>query len=191
MPRLESLIPRKFRPKDKAASEGIQAVEAVEPGGDTVEVGPTTSIQPPNQQDQSPPQIAPRTDKYGLFPLHPEGTTSFQHVATNSGTTAGITWPIDVVALHGITGDAYKTWEHENGTLWLRDILPQDFPGSRVFSFGYDANVFFTLGTGNLEEFARTMLQSVKQTRVQDVRTNSSAAEWVMSTEYLNSKTVR
>ncbi|KAF1924628.1 uncharacterized protein M421DRAFT_36145, partial [Didymella exigua CBS 183.55] len=44
---------------------------------------------------------------------------------------------VDIVAIHGLNGDAYTTWQHENGTLWLRDLLPNDLPGSRVFTYGY------------------------------------------------------
>ena len=26
---------------------------------------------------------------------------------------------VDIVAIYGLNGDAYITWQHENGTLWL------------------------------------------------------------------------
>ncbi|KAF2705809.1 hypothetical protein K504DRAFT_484184 [Pleomassaria siparia CBS 279.74] len=40
---------------------------------------------------------------------------------------------VDIVAIHGLNGDAYTTWQHENGTLWLQDLLPSALPGSRLF----------------------------------------------------------
>ena len=183
MPSLKSLVPQKFRSKDKTASASIQ--HANSDNGQTAE---TDSVQAPKEQEQSPPQITPRTDKYGLFPFHAEGDTNYQAVEASSNATITSTWPIDIVALHGITGDAYKTWEHENGTLWLRDLLQPDFPGSRVFSYGYDADVFFSLGTGDLETFARTMLQSVKQSRVEMVVTSSTIIWRLNLTDDLKAK---
>ena len=166
MPGLKSLVPRRFRSKDKTASASTQATRAVEPNSESGQAA-TTNIVPISSEPEQ--KIVPRTDKYGLFRFLPEGKASSQGIGASSAATADATWPIDIVAIHGITGDAYKTWEHENGTLWLKDFLPQDFPGSRVFSYGYDADVFFTLGTGDLETFARTMLQHLKQVRVEMV----------------------
>lgn len=76
------------------------------------------------------------------------------------------TYPLDIVAVHGINGDAYNTWMHDNETMWLQDFLPTEFPGSRVFTFGYDADVFFSLGTGNLKQFAGTLLEKLKSERL-------------------------
>ncbi len=50
----------------------------------------------------------------------------------------------DVVAVHGLQGDAYKLWEHDNGSLWLRDFLPADVPEARIMTFAYDSAVAFS-----------------------------------------------
>ncbi|KAH8702665.1 hypothetical protein GQ44DRAFT_51434 [Phaeosphaeriaceae sp. PMI808] len=47
---------------------------------------------------------------------------------------------IDIVAVHGLNGHCEKTWTASNGVNWLRDLLPQDLPSARIFSWGYDAN---------------------------------------------------
>ncbi len=39
--------------------------------------------------------------------------------------------PVDrysIIAIHGLGGDAYRTWTHENEKLWLRDFLPLQIP---------------------------------------------------------------
>jgi hypothetical protein len=69
------------------------------------------------------------------------------------------------VAVHGITGDAYTTWKHKDGFFWLRDSLPKEFPGARVYSYGYPANVFFSKDTGGFEKYARTLLESLHRAR--------------------------
>jgi hypothetical protein len=48
-----------------------------------------------------------------------------------------------IVAVHGHVGNALTTWQHENGKIWLWDFLPQDLPGIRVLTFGYDIRPFF------------------------------------------------
>lgn len=90
------------------------------------------------------------------------------------GSASG-SYPVDIVALHGITGDAFDTWTAPNDILWLRDFLPQDLPGARVFSYGYDASVFFTRAAGDIDSFARTLLESIKQRRSGEV---SPAWNW-------------
>lgn len=96
-----------------------------------------------------------RLNKYGLLHLNPN----------HHGSTSPDEYPIDIVAIHGLTGDAYTTWTADNGAFWLRDFLPKTFPGARIFSFGYPADIFFSLGTGDFETFARTLLEDVKGVR--------------------------
>lgn len=49
---------------------------------------------------------------------------------------------VDVVFVHGLTGDRERTWTYPgNGVCWPRDILPQHLPHARILTFGYDAYV--------------------------------------------------
>ena len=99
-----------------------------------------------------------RSGKYGLFFLNQQ---QFEDV-TKAGEARS---SVDIVALHGLNGDAYKTWTHQNGKLWLRDFLAQQLLGSRVFTFGYPSEVAFTLATGQLTEFARSLLEELSYVR--------------------------
>jgi hypothetical protein len=76
----------------------------------------------------------------------------------------------DIIAIHGICGDPLKTWTHESGALWLRDFLPKDINGARVFSFGYDAEVALTKSLATLDNFARSLLNNIKLERDGKVR---------------------
>lgn len=51
---------------------------------------------------------------------------------------------IDVVAVHGLQGDLYQTWTHENRTLWLQSILPDKIPYTRIMTFGYNSTIAFS-----------------------------------------------
>ena len=118
----------------------------------------STVIQQPAQTIRSSLGASNRINKHGLFLLNPRPSHSVSLEAEE-------TFLLDIVALHGITGDAYNTWTHENGKFWLQDFVPKELPGARVFSFGYPAQVFCSLGTGDLDSFARSLLEDLKRER--------------------------
>ncbi|KAH7019650.1 hypothetical protein EDB80DRAFT_676627 [Ilyonectria destructans] len=100
---------------------------------------------------QTTESTQPRTEKHGLFklaesqpdPLEPE------------------TYPVDIIAVHGLNGDAYSTWTHSSaGTLWLRDFLPIFLPGCRAYTYGYPSKLFCELSRGRVQEFGRGLLAS-------------------------------
>jgi pimeloyl-ACP methyl ester carboxylesterase len=49
---------------------------------------------------------------------------------------------VDIVLIHGLGGDSYRTWRHKPDIFWPIDFLPQDLPEARVMTFGYDADAF-------------------------------------------------
>jgi hypothetical protein len=49
---------------------------------------------------------------------------------------------VDIVFIHGLTGNAFNTWNHQrNGVHWPSKLLGKDIPEARIFTFGYDADV--------------------------------------------------
>jgi hypothetical protein len=67
----------------------------------------------PLSDSQQTAQVLPpdltnnRTEKYGLFQLHP--TAALLDEVEDQDTNS-----VDIVAVHGINGDAYNTWTHSS-----------------------------------------------------------------------------
>jgi hypothetical protein len=86
---------------------------------------------------------------------------------------------VDIVAVHGLGGDAFDTWTSSNGHLWLRDSLPQaletppadyshgtdDSKIVRVMTFGYDASVLTKASSQRSFTFAENLLSELKDRR--------------------------
>jgi hypothetical protein len=111
------------------------------------------STAPPQQA--KPPSVpappTPRNNNYGLSLL------SDDRCLDDSRDLIGV----DIVAIHGLNGDAYSTWKHENGTMWLKDLLPSALPGSRIFTFGYPAELFWSKSVASLRDYSHSLLSSL------------------------------
>lgn len=54
-----------------------------------------------------------------------------------------------VVAVHGLNGDAFKTWTIDGSNkMWLKDpdLLPSNLKNSRILTYGYNAAVAAMFG---------------------------------------------
>ena len=72
---------------------------------------------------------------------------------------------VDVVAVHGLQGDAYMTWKHDNGSMWLQDFLPADIPFARIMTFGYDSTIAFSKSAAKIEDKALELLNRLSLKR--------------------------
>ncbi|KAH7024721.1 ankyrin repeat-containing domain protein [Microdochium trichocladiopsis] len=91
-------------------------------------------------------------EPHGLFVLHESGQ-------------GRQSCKIDIVALHGLGGDAFRTWSDSAGHLWLRDSLPKLIPESRIMSYGYDSAAVFSNSQLTLEGFPLGLLSSLESKR--------------------------
>jgi hypothetical protein len=76
---------------------------------------------------------------------------------------------VDVVFVHGLTGNTFNTWYEERARIyWPRDLLRSDIADARVFSFGYNADVTSFWGQtskNRLGEHAKNLLGDLVRER--------------------------
>ncbi|KAL4786976.1 hypothetical protein BJX76DRAFT_50925 [Aspergillus varians] len=73
---------------------------------------------------------------------------------------------VDLVAVHGLDTQAISSrWTTEDGTLWLRDLLPKDIRCARVLAFNYNAKEIFTGPTTGTDRVAHNLLTALVSTR--------------------------
>ncbi|KAJ3876592.1 Alpha/Beta hydrolase protein [Lentinula edodes] len=77
---------------------------------------------------------------------------------------------VDIVALHGLNGHAFRSWEYYDSKtrerfMWLRDCLPEQIPAARVITYGYNANVYSDVSMGRMRTFAETFLERLRYIR--------------------------
>ena len=93
--------------------------------------------------------------RLGLFPLKADNTDS---------DSLAPTYHLDVIALHGLNGDAFDSWTNKNKQLWLKEFLPRSLPGARVYTFGYDSDIF-SRSNADIGDFARRLLSQLSLER--------------------------
>jgi len=78
--------------------------------------------------------------------------------------------PIDIIAVHGLNGKSHSTWTSRSdahGVVnWIQDFLPVEFPGSRIYTFGYNADLFWSQGNGDIASFAQDLLCELTKERL-------------------------
>ncbi|KAI9842016.1 MAG: hypothetical protein M1837_007512 [Sclerophora amabilis] len=122
------------------------------------------SSQPPECEEgiSQPPESKwsanPYGERVGLFKLEKD--------------TPNHAYVLDIVAVHGLNGRWDKTWEHDNGKLWLRDFLPSQLRdaniNARIMSFGYNSTTAFSKAVTNIDTEAEALLDRLEGNREQE-----------------------
>lgn len=78
------------------------------------------------------------------------------------------------MAVHGLGGHALHTWQGPNGMNWIidEDFLPTALPNARIFTFGYNANLFGDVVSSRVADHADGLLAGLLPYR-QDCEVNT------------------
>lgn len=81
---------------------------------------------------------------------------------------------VDIVFVHGLTGNRESTWRYKKEIFWPQDLLAKELPNARIFTFGYDANIvglLKTAGSDTLRDHGKALATDVAMRRI---RTDSN-----------------
>jgi len=70
-----------------------------------------------------------------------------------------------IVAVTGLAGKAFASWQAAEGSMWLRDFLPQDVENIRVSIFGYSSELFESNSNAGLLDYTKIFLQTLQNSR--------------------------
>lgn len=137
LPTPHTLGPLSFGRKSSSSSTGaLQASSS------------SSSSSKPSNKNVPPPK-----EPYGLHEFTALTATLKAHSISDGE------FAVDIVAIQGLTGGCESTWLHEDsGVIWLRDFLPADMPGARVFSYGYNADIWNSKSVADWDNYATEML---------------------------------
>ena len=110
-----------------------------------------------DEHDASSPKALKEPKEPGLYQIPIDAETC---------DPAGIQrYEVDVVAIHGLDGSPWGTWTHKDGTFWLRDMLPKDIPGARIFTYSYPSQLLWSRSEAALMEYTQTLLENLRNQR--------------------------
>jgi hypothetical protein len=71
-----------------------------------------------------------------------------------------------IVAVTGLGGKAFASWQCEEGSMWLRDYLPLDVPNIRVSIYGYSSELANCDSMATISDFTNDFLLNLENSRL-------------------------
>ena len=110
-------------------------------------------------------------------PVRGDGLTQLAPSLALENRDAERTFDLDIVAIHGLGGHPRDTWmDKELNIAWLEDLLPEDLPNARVFTYGYNASVVSSQSIADIDDWAKILLKDLSLEREHSYGVSYSAA---------------
>jgi hypothetical protein len=101
---------------------------------------------------------------------------------------------VDIVFVHGLTGDRRRTWTHPDTLMfWPKDLLSTHVPKARILTFGYDAYIIRRQGqvsTNRLADHSLDLLNALASSRQDKIMVCQSSSlltalgDWFAKTHF-------
>lgn len=92
--------------------------------------------------------------------VHPEPCKSFlDSFHLNSEHSPDIP---SLVAITGLAGRAFESWQTKNGQMWLRDFSAPNHTDCRFFTFGYPSKVRQSQQQATISDFVENFVEEIK-----------------------------
>lgn len=70
-----------------------------------------------------------------------------------------------IIAVTGLGGRPFASWQNNEGTMWLRDFLPQQVPGIRVYTYGYASALKGSPSRASIQDFTDGFTRAILSVR--------------------------
>ena len=143
-------------------------------------IGTPTSQSPSSQNTRTQQVEAVISPASGAKELGPSATPirEGQNYGVNVLYEGSPEASVDIVFVHGLTGNAYNTWLYKDKGIkmhWPSELLKQDLPDARIMSFGYDADIVNLWNpkshsslTGHAENMVGALIRKRERTNTED-----------------------
>ncbi|KAI1828425.1 hypothetical protein F4861DRAFT_181759 [Xylaria intraflava] len=102
--------------------------------------------------------IAPSPREAPVIDAHFRGLTVFNNITDEDNA-------VDIVGVTGLAGRPFGSWQYEDGSMWLRDYLPNDIPNVSVSVFGYSSKLVNSDSHATLRNFSDDFLDRLATSR--------------------------
>lgn len=103
----------------------------------------------------------------GLTPLHSSSTENNDSVTyvekADAERTVELTSLTSIVAITGVGGRPFVSWQHQSGAMWLRDYVARDIPGIKVFVYGYPSKLLQSVSHSRLADYTKQFLAEIQR----------------------------
>ncbi|MCJ1249281.1 hypothetical protein MMC30_006504 [Trapelia coarctata] len=69
---------------------------------------------------------------------------------------------VDAIAITGLAGRAFGSWQNSNGTMWLRGFLTRDIENLRVYVYGYDSKLKDSNSFARLLDYTKAFVRTLE-----------------------------
>lgn len=72
---------------------------------------------------------------------------------------------VSIIAVHGLAGKGFRSWQNQQGGMWLRDYLPLHFPNIKVYIYGYPSTLKGISSRASIQDYTDGLIKAISSVR--------------------------